>query len=787
MDVRSAPLLLAAGAFASGAALAFRMTSADSSCLVSLLLLLAVPLALRRRAGILLSVFAFGLLWTTVREDLPASRTPRWAPERPVTLVLAPTGPWRRTEWGGWTAPARAERLRQGRRVERLGLDLYVSLPPPASQPGAEEPPPPGSRLRLTGYLRRSPGFANALPVPPGPWRLTVKSWRHVEVLAGPGPVGRLAHEVRRRLETALAEAGGGRPGAALARALVLGDVSDLPPRVVRGLRRSGLGHLLALSGLHLGLLAALAWLVGAPLPRRGRLALVLAVTALYLLAAGPRPSLVRAAVMVAAGVAALALERPPTPANALGLAVLGMVAARPSLVGQVGFQLTVSATAGVLLLAPRLAQRWGAAPLTAAPHPWRSRLLTGLAVTAAAQLTTLPSALPAFYGLSPAAALLNLAAVPWTAVALAASLVWLAAAVAAPPVAAAALPVLDALAAPYTWPAAAPAGPWWFLPLPLSAPGAALLAVGLGLVLWGPRRPGPGWRGVLAGAALCVCLLVWAEALYAPAGAPRLSLLDVGQGDAILLSGEGGAVLVDGGGWKGRGGLGGRVLLPALLGEGVRRLDAVVMTHPDVDHCAGLVEIASYLPVAEVWTARGWEEDPCAAQLLRLPGTRVRYLAAGGRGRVGSWRWWALHPDWEETGGRAAGRNERSLVLAVEPVSRVSGSAAQRVLLTGDLDGTGEARLAARLPELLAARVLKVPHHGSKSSSTSRFLAVVAPRLALVSAGRDNPYGHPAPEVLRRYRGRGIRVLSTPRDGLVRLSFRTDGAVRIELPGSPR
>lgn len=834
MDTRSAPLLPPALAFVSGAALSFHLTHLSIPLLVSLLV---VSLLRGNRAGVRttlpagapaspsrasrelstvlpwVTAFSLGLLWTAVVEDPPRATDPGWAADRPVVATVRITGFWRSTEHGGRTTRVEIERLRQrtarGLRIERTRLPAFLSLPDATD---GEPPPALGARVRIRGFLRRSEGYFNGDPGRPGPWRLSTPSRRFVEGEEPPPWIARLSHGLRARLERALEDAEGRRPpspGTALVRALVLGDPSRLAPEAVRGLRRSGLGHLLALSGLHLGLVAGLVWMGGAALRwrGRGRLLLMLAAVALYLLIAGPRPSLMRAAVLVAAAVTALALERPPSPSNALALALLVLVAHRPALVGDLGFQLTMAATGGILLLAPWWMGSGARMPDESPPRRLHRRgrraashLVRSLAVTLAAQVATLPWALPAFHGLSPSAPWLNLVAVPWTALVLAASFTWLAAAWAAPALASFLQPGLDLLAAPLGWPARAPAGSWWFVPLDLSAPAAGALALGLGALLGIPAR----WRRrrsrtLLLSAAL---LAFGAAAWWGGGGGdlagshPRLVLLDVGQGDAVLIQDGPHAVLVDGGGFPGGldhgGGIGSRVLLPALLRLGVRRLDAVVLTHPDRDHCGGLVELASWLPVAEAWVAPGWEGQPCAEALLATPGILRRQVAAGGRGRWGRWRWWALHPELPPEpqrgphpgSGRGGGENSRSLVLALEVAHRGRAGEPVRVLLTGDVDAAGEAEVLRRFRgsgrQWLRAHVLKVPHHGSGSSSTLPFLAAVfGPRgterpapLALISAGRRNPYGHPAPEVVARLGRWRARIWRTDLHGRVQVAF---------------
>jgi competence protein ComEC len=251
--------------------------------------------------------------------------------------------------------------------------------------------------------------------------------------------------------------------------------------------------------------------------------------------------------------------------------------------------------------------------------------------------------------------------------------------------------------------------------------------------------------------------------------------MLDVGQGDAILLRDGDRAILVDGGGSRG-GDIGGRALLPALLGEGVKHLDALVMTHPDNDHCGGLVDISAYLPVREVWMAPGWDRAGCAGRLLDLPGVRARFLSRGQRLTLGRWRLTVLHP----TPDDHKPVNERSLVLLAEANGR-------RALLTGDVEKGGERDLVDCCAQDLRADLLKVAHHGSRTSSTADFLDAVKPRLALISVGVGNVYHHPSPEIVERLRDHHARVLRTDRAGEIVVRFGADRRLRIEMPGAPK
>ncbi|HEY4591552.1 MAG TPA: DUF4131 domain-containing protein, partial [Thermoanaerobaculia bacterium] len=186
MDIRTAPMLLPAASFAAGSRLAFELPFLPVPLLAALALL---AFALRRPATTCLAFLSLGLLVATVRLDLPADPAAGLIRESPVEAVVQVAGHWATTAAGdGWSAPARVLRLRQGDRIATPHLDVIVHLP------DAEEAPPAfGSTLRIRGYLSRSPGFANRIPVPPGPWRLRVKSRQLLTLEAPPGWIARLS------------------------------------------------------------------------------------------------------------------------------------------------------------------------------------------------------------------------------------------------------------------------------------------------------------------------------------------------------------------------------------------------------------------------------------------------------------------------------------------------------------------------------------------------------------------------------------------------------------------
>ncbi len=764
-----APLFAPALALAAGALFALASVRLSVPLLVALI---ALGLALRRRFGVLVAAGAAGALVATLFYALPGRAEQSIDSERPITLLGQIAGHWTEDE-DGWGAPFEVDRFVQSSRSVPARFMARLRIPGPG------EPPDFGSRVRVEGYLRRSAPFANAAPSEPGGWRISLKSRVFLEVEGPPGPLARTSARWRRALERRIGAAGPDSSGKALVRAFVLGDASRIDPGWKRGLRWTGLFHLLSVSGVHVGLAAAIVFLLGGLLgrwlPRGVRLLLAGGAVAGYLMIAGPLPGLVRASVMGLLAVAALAFERPPVARNGLGLALLLGVASRPDLVRDLSFQLSMSATVGLLVLAPRFEQAWNRWPL--ASSSW---LRSAFAASAGAEVATLPWALPAFHLLTPASFVLNLIAIPWAAVALAACFVWVGLAGWAPGLAAQALPWLDAITAPLGWPARI-AGSWRpTIPIGAGLVAAVLLAVGLGLLALVPDRRLARPHRILLALAAALAIGGFALRVHRPAGPePTLAMLDVGQGDSILLRDGERAILIDGGGWR-HGDLGGRVLLPALLAEGVRRLDAVVMTHPDTDHCQGLVDLSSYLDVGEIWTAPGWPAKGCAGELFGVPGARVRMFVAGAHGHVGRWRLAVLGPSREDLERSGSSENERSLILSAEVFGR-------RVLLTGDVERVGELRLLDLPRERLRADVLKVAHHGSRTSSAGFLLDAIEPRWALISVGPKNPYYHPSPEVLERFAERNLHVLRTDRDGEIRLRFGKDGRIRLDLPGAPK
>lgn len=620
---------------------------------------------------------------------------------------------------------------------DRVRLRARVAPLQPARNPGRPDP--------IRRWWRRGLGAAAHLRHPP----------LGVRLHDGPSLRRRL-HALRRRIARGLDRAG---EGAGLLRGLALGDRSALAPATRDAFARLGLGHSLAVSGLHLAWVAA-AVFAGArrALRRSARLAarwdtrrIALAPAALaalgYAALAGWGVPVRRALVLLAAAGWAVTRSRPQAAGPALAAAALWILWREPAALFEPGAQLSFAAVAALLADARR------------APEGERGGWRASVRRSATAILATAP--LVAAHGLAvaPAALLANTVALPWLGgVVLPASLcAALAVAFSFPGsswivytagrVAAATVQGLGAAAAHVPEPGRGPPAPGWWMAL------ALLAALGLGA-----RRLGP--RAVAAVAVAAGLALAPPRPIAPPA--PRLVALDVGQGAAALVQGRRGAVLIDAGGRRPGGWDAGRLqVVPALRALGVARLDLVVVSHADADHQGGVPAVLEALPVGEVWLPWGAAREP-AFDALRAAaaGAGVRVVERG-RGspiaRVGDLR---VDPLWPPRRNAPQARNARSLVVAVE----VEGEG-RRVLAPGDLDAAAEAELVARWAPL-AADVLLLPHHGSRTSSSAPFLARVAPEIAVASAPCRGRFRMPHPRVRERVAALGTRLFWTGRDG---------------------
>lgn len=582
--------------------------------------------------------------------------------------------------------------------------------------------------------------------------------------------IDRARAHVRGRIDRSFPEA-----TAPLARALVLGD-NDVREDDQRAFRRSGLAHLLAVSGMHLvlvvaGLVRALrSVLVRVPaLSARvdvGRIACAVGVPAAFAYAelAGASGSAVRAAWMAAAALLARAMARRPRATRALALSICAMTFADPLVAFDLSFVLSAAATAGLVFLAR---------PIERALSDRAPRLPRAGVQLLAASTAASVSCAPVLAGMAPelplAGLVANLVAVP-LGEALALPLC-LAHAVLEPLPAAergAALAASGALAAVRAVAHAAAAIPWGALPVPPPTHGQ-LAAAAVGVLAGFTRRP----RLLGAAAVAIVALELHARARGAPRGVLRATFLDVGQGDATLVDlPDGGAMLVDGGGLVGSPvDTGARVIAPLLRARRRDRIDVVVLSHPHPDHYSGLRAALEGIAVGALWdTGQGEAEGHGGAYAELLADLRARGVPVlrpadlCGARSIGGATIEVLAPCPGASHDR--GPNDNSLVLRIR-------HGARSILLLGDAEREEEHDLVAR--HALRADVVKVGHHGSRTSSTAELVAAVSPSHAVISCGVRNRFGHPHATTLLTLGRSGARVLRTDRDGAV--VAETDGS----------
>jgi competence protein ComEC len=615
-----------------------------------------------------------------------------------------------------------------------------VRVPTPFRNPGGEGPgvEPRTPRYFVTGRAdaveRLGPGHA--------PWWLSTRL---------------RIHQV---LERHLPPVSG-----ALLEGLLVGERRQLPPTLLADFRRAGVLHVLAISGFNVALVAGSAYLllrvvrVPAPLAATLALATLLAFAAVV----GPQPSVLRATVMGGLFLAAGLLGRESRVWNSLAAALLLLLALDPGSLAEPGLQLSFAATAGLLHLGP-----W----LRRALPSWCPRpLADALAVSAGAQLGVTPVALAHWGQLSPLGIVANLIVVPLAGILTTGGVLALALATVSDTLAHLLFQSLWLLLVTLRLVvrafAALPGAVVYVAPLSLPAVAAAA-----GGLAWAPFARGPA-----ASLAVLAAVVATGVPLLAATQAPRearVLVLDVGQGEAILVQEpDGQALLVGtGGGGPGRVDRGERVVVPTLRRLGIRRLAALALASGAPDHAGGLPGVLEGLPIGEAWIPAGSEGAPWLAP-LSAKAIALRSLARGDRRWLGPLLITALHPP--EPGPPARGR-PAPLVL------RVEWGLFAAVLAVGDR-APEAAILASGAP--VAAPVLVVAARGSPRGSTRVFLEAVGPRVAVIPVGARSASGHPAASVLARLGTAGAAVYRTDADGAIEAA--SDGTrLRVRAWGRP-
>ena len=751
-------------------------------------------------AGLALAAVAFGAL------ALRARRRRGAVGQGPATAVLLAAACATGFAYAGWRAHDRLDvalsPADEGNDVEIVGIvaglpaamqrglrfefeveqvaTAGVAVPPRLSLAwyGTDVAVLPGERWAFTARLRRphgtfnpggfdlegwlfernlrAGGYVRAKPVPR---RLEAMVW------SAEAAIDRARAELRSRLQARL----GGQPLGGVLIALVLGDQRAIAEADWVLFNRTGISHLVSISGLHITMIAGLAaFFVGglwrrsprtlalAPAQTAAAVAAVLAALGYCLLAGWGVPAQ-RTFFMLATVAAASWLRLGTRPLATLSLAAVVVCLLDPWAVIAPGFWLSFGAVAAIMFT---VTGRPGAGE-----PAWPARLREAGRVQVAVTLALLPLTAALFQQISLVSIVANAVAIPLvslvvTPLALLAGLLvvlpdplaWLAA-----PCLALAHGLLAVLHAMLT----ALAAPSW-ASLGLPAPPNWVLALALAGVAW--LLAPPGWPLRWAGAVWLLPMLLW------PAPRPAdhelwVTTLDVGQGTAVLVESRTHTLLYDTGPrFSGAADAGGRIVLPYLRWRGIDALDLLVVSHLDGDHSGGAASILRGTRVAAVMSSID------AAHPALHGASAVQRCEAGQRVDLGALRADVLRPLAADYAQPRLATNAASCVLRIE-LGR------HRLLLTGDLPAREEAELAAREGNLKVDWV-SVPHHGSRSSSSEALLDAVRPAWASVQAGYRNRFGHPDAQVVARYMARGVHVVRSDESGMAQWRFRGDGRV---------
>lgn len=628
-----------------------------------------------------------------------------------------------------------------------------------------------GRRIRATAVLRRPARYLNAGVADQERTMArkrvslvgSVKSGALVGVVAPGHAIDEAAAEVRAVVRRAIARhvAPLSAQSAAIAVAILIGDRGSLDPLIEQRLQEAGTYHVIAISGGNIaivaGLVLGLLWVAG--IRDSWAAGGAIAALAAYAYIAGGGASVMRATVMAILYLGLRLIDQRTAAVHAMSLALVAILLATPLAIADVGLWLTFGATVAIVassVLVPLPSRVWLRAPA--------ALLLASLS----AEAMLMPVVAFVFQRMTLAGLAANLVAIPAMAVAQVAATVTVAADASRLPWLAGVLGwvthagVVGLLGSGTVVDAA----PWltWRVPSP-----SALLVVGYYAALFGACLLTTWRRWALVAGVLLFWIAAAPQTWARSFGDGRLHVtaFDVGQGDALLVTlPNGRTLMVDSGGVSTRGDfdIGDRVLGPALRARGIRRLDYLAITHGDPDHIGGAASLVRDFQPREIWYGTYVNQHPPSMQLQSMAVAQRaawRWLLAGDRVELGGVELRVHHPepeDWQ----RQKVRNDDSVVMELR-YGQTS------VLLTGDIGREVEASLLPSL-DLLPTVILKSPHHGSATSSSAEFVEKLRPRVVMISCGRGNPYGHPVPPVMARYRSAGAEILRTDLDGEVEI-----------------
>jgi competence protein ComEC len=753
------------------------------------------PLALRIARTLFLAAFAMGLGFYHAA----------WQAEQRLAVTLPDKWQGRDIDVIGVVADL-PRKFEQG---QHFGFDVEKVLTPQASVPEhiylstyySRKTVPPvlhaGERWKLTLRLKQPHGSSNPHGFDFELWALenNVRAVGYVNSKAHNKRLDRLAggfnyriqhwrEWVRDRFDATLSAA----PYAGVLTALAIGDQSSIPQEQWQVFTRTGVNHLMSISGLHITMLSGLAfalayWLwrrsvrLTLLLPARKAAALFALLVALgYALLSGFAVPAQRTVYMVAAVAVALLLNRNFSLGQILSIALLGVLIPDPWSIMSPGFWLSFGAVALILYvtayrLKPSHWLRKGDGEAVGHPSAYPLRVLVEYGrVQWAMTIGLIPMLLALFQQVSLVSPIANAFAIPLVSL------------VVVP------LTLLGAVLPTYfsgapLW-LAHTVMAWtmalleWLNSLPQAvwtqhAPQAWSIAVGMlgAVVVLLPRGFPARWLGFI------LMLPMFLNTPPAPAeGSLRLIIFDVGQGLAVAAQTRHHALLYDAGpDFSGGADSGNRILIPALRASGISKLDGLILTHDDTDHTGGAASVMQAMPI-------GWLSSslPDGHPLLQQTTLSPTPSPASGIGELKrcmdgqSWQWDGvqfeiLHPDAGSYALTKISDNNRGCVLRIS-------TANQHILLTADIEKTSEMELLKEHRDELPAALLVVPHHGSKTSSTNEFVAAVRPDYAVFTAGYRNRFGHPKRKIVRRYADSGAALLRSDEDGAILVEMNAGG-----------